>query len=119
MICEGGPLETAVSGRVEHVVSISGLHDLRPLLQTSMNETLLLDAAEAASESAFLAQPVQGARLTCWVGADERPEFVRQSRIMGTAWPGTQVVEDAGHHHFSVIAGLADPGSAIVSKLIG
>jgi arylformamidase len=119
MTCEGGPLGGSVAARIEHVMSISGLHDLRPLLGTSMNATLGLDEAEAAQESAFLAKPVAGARLTCWVGADERPEFVRQARIMGEAWPGTRVVEDAGHHHFSVIAGLADPNSDIVNSLLG
>ena len=119
MLCEGGPLEAEDLRRIEHVMSISGLHDLRPLLLTKLNQTLRLSEAEAVRESPHLARPVAHARLTCWVGADERPEFVRQSQLMAQAWPATEVVEDAGHHHFSVIAGLTDPNSDIVNKLLG
>jgi len=119
MICAGGPLAAEVAGRIEHVLSISGLHDLRPLLRTEMNQTLRLDAAEAAAESAALCGALAGGRLTTWVGGDERPEFIRQSRLMVDAWPGTRCVEDAGHHHFSVIGGLADANSAIVETLLG
>lgn len=44
------PLQRDVAARLRKTVSISGLHDLRPLLNTSMNETLQLDLAEARSE---------------------------------------------------------------------
>lgn len=119
MLCSDGPLDAAVSKKIDHVLSISGLHDLRPLLHTAMNRTLGLDQAEAVAESPCLGVPVAGGRLTCWVGAGERPEFIRQSRLMVDAWPGTICVEDPGHHHFSVIADLADPKSAIVKNLLG
>ncbi len=119
MICSDGPLSMQLTSRIEHVLSISGLHDLRPLMRTKMNQILALTNAEAETESPFLAAPVTGSRLTAWVGANERPEFVRQSRLMQEAWPGTDFIQDAGHHHFSVIAGLADPNSAIVKQLLG
>ena len=38
MVCSPGPLEQATADRIEHAVSISGLHDLRPLLKTEMND---------------------------------------------------------------------------------
>ena len=123
MICSPGPLKEAAANRIEHVVSISGLHDLRPLLKTEMNDVLGLDPEEAAAESAALLRPREGARVTCWVGADERPEFVRQNALLANIWTGlgavTHTVEDPGRHHFDVIDALADPGSALVAEWLG
>jgi len=45
-------LSRAVIDRVQNVVSISGVHDLRPLLLTSMNATLALTNDEAEAEPA-------------------------------------------------------------------
>ncbi|MEM7059088.1 MAG: alpha/beta hydrolase [Pseudomonadota bacterium] len=110
-------------GRVEHVLSISGVHDLRPLLQTGMNQTLGLDMTEARAESPCLLEPITGAQITCWVGADERPEFVRQNALLANVWSGFDVhfkaVEDPGLHHFNIIDALADPGSPMITKWLG
>lgn len=111
------------AGRIEHVLSISGVHDLRPLLRTKMNDTLGLDPIEARSESPCLLDPTPGARVTCWVGAAERPEFVRQNALLANIWSGFDVtidaVEDSGLHHFNVIDGLADPDSPMIAKWLG
>ena len=119
MVCAGSPLPDAVAGRVERVLSLSGVHDLRPLLRTAMNGTLGLDAAEARAESPALLEPREGTRITCWVGAAERPEFVRQNALLGNIWTGlgaeTETVEDEGRHHFDVIEGLEDPDSPLMT----
>ena len=80
------PLGADVFERIRRTVSISGVHDLRPLMHTTMNETLRIDAAEASTESPALLQPRAGADITFWVGADERPEFLRQTALMDAAW---------------------------------
>lgn len=112
MACAGSPLDPALRLRLSHVLSISGVHDLRPLRATKMNETLNIDEAEARSESPALLDAVPGTRLTVWVGAVERPEFVRQNDLLASAWtqPGvaTRAHHDPHRHHFDVIAGLAD-----------
>jgi arylformamidase len=112
MACDGAPLDAAVRARLAHVLSISGVHDLRPLRATQMNGTLRIDAAEARAESPALLDPVPGTRLTAWVGAAERPEFLRQTDLLANAWalPGvaTRAHHDPHRHHFDVIAGLAD-----------
>ena len=110
MICDDTPLAPQISARIERVVSISGLHDLRPLQLHSVNKKLQLDAKEAAAESAILHAPLRGVDLTAWVGACERPEFLRQSALLVEAW-GRQglrarLVADPGRHHFNVIDGL-------------
>ncbi|PWC33385.1 alpha/beta hydrolase [Azospirillum sp. TSO35-2] len=122
MLCADSPLAPAVRGRIGHVVSISGLHDLRPLRNTRMNDTLRLDEAEAVAESPALSRPLPGASITCWVGAAERPEFVRQNALLANVWRGlgaaTAVREEAGRHHFNVIDDLTDPASDLVAALL-
>ena len=118
MICEDSPLASDVQGRIDHVVSISGLHDLRPLLRTQMNRTLHLDRQEAERESAALREPLALCPTTCWVGEAERPEFIRQSQLLANIWTGLgaamECVIAEGRHHFNVIDALADPQSSLV-----
>lgn len=122
MVCETSPLPRAVRERVRNVVSISGVHDLRPLMRTAMNETLQLDAAEAATESPALLVPAAGTRICCWVGAGERAEFIRQNALLANAWTGlgaeTSCVEEPDRHHFNIIDGLADPSHALTRTLL-
>ena len=117
MVCGNSPLPIALQARLEHVVSISGLPDLRPLLATRMHQSLRLDAEEAAAESVALPWPVKGARVVCWVGSRERPEFIRQNDLLANIWAGlggrTRAVHAVGKHHFNVIDDLADAVSEL------
>ncbi|HUS54966.1 MAG TPA: alpha/beta hydrolase [Thermohalobaculum sp.] len=123
MPCEDAPLPKAVAARIASVVSISGVHDLRPLMHTALNDDLRLDRAEAAAESPALLNPRAHVPLTCWVGAAERPEFRRQNALLANIWTGcgveTRAVEDPGRHHFDVIDGLTDPDSPLIAALLG
>ena len=122
-ICADGGLPEQVRARIGRVVSISGVHDLRPLMRTGLNELLHLDLAEARAESPALAEPCKGARLHAWVGERERPEFLRQAALIANVWAGlgadTASTVVAGRHHFDVIDDLADPGSALVEAVVG
>lgn len=122
MVCTDSPLPAEVRQRIERVVSISGVHDLRPLLKTRMNQDFKLDDVQAIAESPALSEPVASVELVCWVGADERPEFIRQSELLANIWTGfglaTRVYRAPGEHHFNVIDGLADPGSPLASALL-
>jgi len=122
MICRDSPLAPADWQRIDRVVSISGLHDMRPLLKTKMNDDFRMHEAEAVAESAALNQPVENVELVCWVGADERPEFVRQSELLANIWTGfglkTALHLAPGQHHFDVIDGLVDPQSALSEALL-
>jgi arylformamidase len=91
---------------------ISGLFDLVPLVSTSMNVALRLDAAEARRLSPmFLPKPA--GRLHAVVGDEEGPGFAGQSRGIAEAWGGTWE-SLRGHNHFSIVGELADPGSQMV-----
>ncbi len=115
-------LERGLGDRVRKVVSISGVHDLRPLLWTSMNMDLHLDAEEASEQSPTLRNPVDGINLTCWVGGDELLAFRQQNRLLAEAWgllgAKTEAVEAEGKNHFTVIEPLADADSALTRSLI-
>jgi acetyl esterase/lipase len=122
MICADSPLPEAVRRRIAHVVSISGLHDLRPLMRTGLNATLGIDEAEAIAESPALLRPVEDVRLTCWAGAAERAEFVRQNALLANVWIGlgarTSKVEEPNRHHFNIIDGLTDPEHPLTRTLL-
>lgn len=121
MICDDSPLAAQVSARITRTVSIGGLHDLRPLRLARMNATLRLSDDEAAAESPALHLPRPGARVTIWAGGDERPEFLRQSRLMAEIWAAeaqTDLVIEPGLHHFSVLEGLKTPETALMRALL-
>lgn len=123
MVCADSLLPDDVRGRIGHVVSISGVHDLRPLLRTKMNATLRMDEAEAAAESPALLRPMEGCSVTCWVGSAERPEFLRQNDLLANIWTGLgaemRCVHAEGRHHFNVIEDLADPASELTQAFVG
>ncbi len=100
---------------IARVVPISPLADLRPLMATTMNATLRLDAAEALAESPALHPAPANAHV--WVGGGERPAFLWQARTLAEAWACPWTVED-GRHHFDVVDALTDPGSALTQTLV-
>lgn len=102
-----GVLPDDVAGRLAHVLPISPVADLRPLMRTSMNADLQIDDDEAQRESPVLGAAPK-AKVTVWVGGDERPAFVEQAQALGEAW-GCDCVVEPGKHHFDVIDALADP----------
>lgn len=122
MISATSPLAEGVRDRIRNVVSISGLHDLRPMMRTAMNADLKLDLAEARAESPALLEPIDGVRICCWVGGSERPEFIRQSTLLANAWTGcgaaTSCHAEPDRHHYTVIDGLTDAGHPLTRTLL-
>lgn len=113
-------------GRASAAIAISGVFDLRPLIPTSLNAALDLDEREAAALSP-IHWPVPngstpgGTVLDCIVGADESPEFLRQSKMMADHWAanGVETRYEAlpGLNHFTVLDPLYDPGSRLVTRI--
>lgn len=122
MMATSSPLAPAVSARVQHVVSLAGLHDLRPLVNMAANIDMRIDEAEADAESPALLRPLPHTRLTCWVGQAERAEFVRQSQLLANIWKGlgveTGFYAEPDKHHFTIVDGLADPNHPLVRTLL-
>jgi arylformamidase len=123
MMCRDSKLAESIQRRLTHVVSISGLHDLRPLINTAMNETLKLDKNEAWSESPALLEPLSGIALTCYVGAIERPEFLRQNDLLANIWKGFDVplrtIHEDNRHHFNIVEGFQTKTSQLTCAVTG
>jgi arylformamidase len=101
--------------------SISGLFDLTPLVETSINRALHLDAATARAASPLFWNSPADKSLDAMVGEHESAEYFRQSRdivdVWGAAGGATRFGVVAGANHFTAIAPLADPGSPMVLRL--
>lgn len=102
---------------VRRVVPISPLADLRPLQSTSMNETLGIDETEARLESPALLAKAATIEAHVWVGAQERPAFLWQARVLSENWACPWTVVE-GRHHFDVIDDLAKPESTLMSACL-
>jgi arylformamidase len=111
----------ATEAQVPAAYAISGLFELAPLIPTSINEKLGLDVAEAEALSPLVWPAPEGKVLDAIVGGDESSEYLRQSAAIVAAWGKegveTRYEEIEGANHFTVIAGLADPSSAMCDRL--
>ena len=95
-------------------LAISGLYDLRPLLDVDwLNGDLRLGGTSALKLSPAFMPPATRAPLMTCVGGDESSEFLRQNQLLGARWRDVLAGDIAmpGKHHFSVIDALADPAS--------
>jgi arylformamidase len=102
-------------------VAISGILDLAPLIPTSLNEALRLDAETARAASPLFWPPPKGRALVAAVGGAESAEFLRQSRDIVAAWKPAGVaceyLEVPGANHFTVVDALANPNSALFATV--
>ena len=123
LICEDTPLPPEITTRIARALPLSGLFDLRPLQLTEYREPLGLDDRTALLESPVFHQPLPGPALHVWVGADERPVFVQQSRLIFDAWSGipreTLLTVEPGRHHMDVVEGYSDPAHPLCEALVG
>jgi len=102
---------------VARVVPISPLSDLAPLMQTGMNAHLRLVDAECVTESPARLTLREGTSAHVWVGAQERPAFLWQARLLSERWDCPWTPEP-GRHHFDVIDGLTDPLSPLMETCL-
>lgn len=103
-------------------LGISGVYELEPLIPTSINKALKLDAAEARRLSpAFWPLP-EGRVFDAFVGGAESAEFLRQSRDLAAQWRArgaeAQHFDVPDANHFTVVDALADPASHMVRRLV-
>ncbi len=110
-----GMLSKDTMARIQHIMPVSPVSDLRPLLNLTMNTEFQLDEAEAKAESPVL-MPIPSAPVTVCVGADERPVFLDQARWLAEAWNAKQIIVP-DRNHFDVIEGLAQADSVLTNSL--
>ena len=102
---------------VKGALSISGLHDLEPIMHTPfLQPSLRLTRQQVRQASpALLPAPARGTLYTV-AGGEESEEFLRQNRLISEAW-GESVVPVCeglpGLNHFSVLDALVEPGARL------
>lgn len=99
---------------VAAALPISGLFWLEPLLGTSINAKLGLDAATACALSPALL-PSPGRPLHAVVGGAESDEFLRQGRDFAGLWGGGFEALP-GLNHFTVLDPLSDAAHPLVQR---
>jgi arylformamidase len=108
-------------GLVPAGYAISGLFELKPLVRTRVNDALGLDDGEAERLSPIGWKPPAGAVFDAVVGGAESAEYLRQSAAIAERWASVGVTTRyeavPGANHFTVIAPLAEPGSAMTARL--
>jgi arylformamidase len=103
-------------------IPISGIFDLLPILETSINDDVRLDRESARRNSPMTFVPANGPPLICAVGDGETGEFLRQSREYAEAWAkqggSAQYLPLKGFHHFDVICQLGRTGSELNDAIL-
>lgn len=116
------PLNRSLQQRLRKIVPISALNDLRPLLNTKMNDDFRLDMEQARLESPVLLEPLVGIDMTAWVGAAELPEFIRQNQALANLWSGFNCridqVEEPDKHHMNIVDGLCEAEHPLTRRLL-
>jgi arylformamidase len=102
---------------VKGTLSISGLHDLEPIMHTPFLQTSLNLTAEQVRKAspARLPPPGQG-KLHAVCGGDESEEYHRQNRLIRDAWGPQRVPvceQLEGCNHFTALEALAQPGTRL------
>jgi arylformamidase len=95
-------------------VLISGLYDLSPLLQTSVNNDIRLTSESVKALSPIHLKPAFKIPLDVWVGGAETSEFIRQSQLLPLAWPEhcTPLTIMPSANHFTIVDECAKADSA-------
>jgi arylformamidase len=107
---------------VKGALSISGLHDLEPIMHTPfLQPSLHLTPAQVRKASpGRLPAPRQG-KLFSISGGLESGEFHRQTQLIRDAWGSTRVPVCEvipGLHHFTILEALAEPASRVHKLLL-
>jgi arylformamidase len=117
MSTDWGPFAGLPADVVKAGCGISGLYDLEPIRLSYLNETLGLTAETARRNSPVHRVPAAAGRLLLAVGEKEGDEYHRQTESLAAAWRrrglSVDVMDMAGHDHFSIITELGDPGTTL------
>ncbi len=116
LVARMGCADAAPDARIARIIPVSPLADLAPLMRTTMNGKLQIDAGEAQAESP-VHHPAPATQVHVWVGAAERPAFLDQARLLARSWEAPLTL-DPGRHHFDVIDGCEDPDSPLMRALL-
>jgi arylformamidase len=99
---------------------VSGIYDLAPLLQVSLNSDLRLDNGSARKVSPLTYRPEHPVALYTAVGAVETDEFKRQCHELRHAWAHCQKehVEPHSCHHLSMLEAIGNKRHPLFQSML-
>jgi len=120
----GGHLTAAAmtDARLAGGIAISGLYDLEPIRLSYLNQTLGLTMETARRNSPVHQVPAAAGPLLLPLGEKEGDEYHRQTEALAAAWRRrggrAEVMDMAGHDHFSIVTELGAPGTPLVRAVL-
>jgi acetyl esterase/lipase len=110
-------LSESILDRIKHVMLISPIVDLKPLLYTNKRDELKLTEEIANSETLTDLDLADKMKVTIWVGADERPIYLEQAQQLATAWR-CGWIKSINQHHLDIADGLGKNTSKLMNTLL-
>ncbi|MBM3516418.1 MAG: alpha/beta hydrolase [Alphaproteobacteria bacterium] len=105
---------------IKGVCSIAGIFELEPIRLSYLNQTLHLDAAEAARNSPLTQTYRTATPLMIVVGEHESEEYSRQNHAMAARWRALGYPLDwvalPGLNHFNLVNSLRDPAAPLLQR---
>jgi hypothetical protein len=102
---------------LQAAMSLSGVHDLKPMRDFSANVDLQLSEQEAILQSPMYFSPKSTRHFLAAVGGDESDGFKYQTEILSRSWalqePDLQIPQ---RNHFDVLLDLADANSLLFQR---
>ena len=97
------------------VLALSGVFDMEPLRETSLNIDLRLDAAQAKALNLNTMQLHAASTLILAVGQNESDEFHRQSANLAGSWNSLspQLIGVPAANHYTIVDDLASPAGQL------
>ena len=109
-------LSASTVARISHVMPISPISDLRPLVHTTMNNEVALSEELAIKESPALLALDQDIMVTVWIGSDDQPIYLQQAEFLAAHWD-CFFVKSKHRNHLDVLEGLESPNSRLLARL--
>ena len=106
---------------IKGCISISGVHDLAPMVHTPfLNADLRLKPADVPRLSPAWLPLASHAPLVTAVGADESSEFIRQCDVLANRWKANlhANLHLAARNHFTACDALGEPDHALFQKAL-
>jgi arylformamidase len=116
------PDELGVDRSALKVVGMSGVYDLTPVLESSLQQEIGLTPAEAASQSLPNGRSLSANEYLLLVGERETPAFIDQSRTFHRALVERSIPCElqivAGRTHFDIFKPLADRNDPVHRRVL-
>ena len=109
-----------VAAPVRGAIALSGLFDLAPLVDTSINRALGLDEANAKRLSPARLARHSISPIYTLVGEDETRGFHEQRMLLSRQWQGVHHLAPVpGRHHYDILDLFREPGNPWLESIAG